>query len=881
MKKLVVGILAHVDAGKTTLSESMLYLCKSIRKLGRVDNKDAFLDTYALEKERGITIFSKQAMIHMPDVTITLMDTPGHIDFSTETERTLQILDYAILVISGADGVQSHTKTLWQLLKQYKVPVFIFVNKMDQPGTNRTQVLMQLKQKLNENCCEMSNIMTEEMKESIAVCDESLMEHYLATDEMNQELIKKAIYERKLFLCYFGSALKQTNVDQLLEGLQKYTYDFEYPEEFGAKIYKIGRDEQGNRMTYLKVTGGTIKVKMVPGAKEEKINQIRIYSGAKYETVSEAGAGTVCAVLGLSDTHAGEGLGKEPNSFEEMLTPVLSYRIILPKECNPLIVLPKLKELEEEDPMLSIEYNEATQEIYIKIMGQVQTEIIQNIMKQRYGFDISFGEESIVYRETIANTVEGVGHFEPLRHYAEVHLLMEPLPVGSGLVFESDCREEVLARNWQRLIMTHLMEHQHIGVLIGAPITDMKITLVNARAHIKHTQGGDFREATYRAVRQGLKQAESVLLEPYYNFVMDLPKESFGKAVIDIERMNGTMDAPDLKEDRVILTGYAPVIMMRNYQKEITAYTKGTGRLECTLKGYAPCHNASEVIAASGYDSETDFYHPTGSVFCSKGSGFLVPWDQVKDFMHLECKDQENPTQQVETIKNNSSEIDSIGTEEIDQIISKTFYSNRKENNSLRRPFTKKAVRIQEQPVTRVYAPKEKQQEYLLVDGYNVIFSNEEMQSLTKNSMDAAKGLLMDLLCNYQAVKQCEVILVFDAYQRSGHQTEVFDYHNIHVVYTKEAETADQYIEKFAHQNSTKYKVTVATSDGLEQVIIRSKGCLLLSARDLIKEMSRMAEENKEAYKKKTESMKNYLFDSVTEPVSEHIKNILHEGKSN
>lgn len=642
MGKIVVGILAHVDAGKTTLSEGMLYTAGAIRTMGRVDNRDAFLDTYALERERGITIFSKQAVFSLGTTQVTLLDTPGHVDFSPEMERTLQVLDYAILVISGADGVQGHTRTLWNLLKRYEIPTFVFVNKMDQAGTDAEVLLQELKTVLEEGCVNFSAKRDAAFYEEAAVCSEDALEEFLDTGRLKDETIQELFLERQLFPCFFGSALRLEGVKEFVEQMQELIKVPAYPETFGAKVFKIARDEAGNRLTYLKITGGSLKVKAVIGG--QKVNQIRIYSGEKYEAVNEVEAGSICAVTGLSDTYPGEGLGAEQGTYLPVLEPVLNYQVIPTEGDDPILLLPKLRELEEEEPQLHIVWEEALQEIHVQLMGEVQLEVLKTLIYERFGVEVEFGQGNILYKETIQNTVEGVGHFEPFRHYAEVHLLLEPGEPGSGVQCMSVCSEDVLDRNWQRLILTHLMETEHRGVLTGAPITDIRITLVSGKAHLKHTEGGDFRQAVYRAVRQGLKQAESVLLEPYYEYRLELPSENVGRAMTDIERMHGTFGLPQTEADRTILTGMAPVSTMRDYQKEVHAYTRGNGTLQCTLKGYAPCHNTEEVLVATGYDSERDTLHPTGSVFCAHGAGFLVPWYEVKEYMHLPSIMQEKPS---------------------------------------------------------------------------------------------------------------------------------------------------------------------------------------------------------------------------------------------
>ena len=859
MGKIVVGILAHVDAGKTTLSEGMLYTSGAIRTMGRVDNRDAFLDTYALERERGITIFSKQAVFPLGTTQVTLLDTPGHVDFSPEMERTLQVLDYAILVISGADGVQGHTRTLWNLLRRYEIPTFVFVNKMDQKGTDAEVLLQELKNVLEEGCVDFSTKRDVHFYEEAAVCSEDALEEFLETGRLKKETLQELFLERQLFPCFFGSALRLEGVKEFVEQMQELIKVPAYPETFGAKVFKIARDEAGNRLTYLKITGGSLKVKAV--IEGQKVNQIRIYSGEKYEAVNEVEAGSICAVTGLSDTYPGEGLGAEQGTYLPVLEPVLNYQVIPTEGDDPILLLPKLRELEEEEPQLHIVWEEALQEIHVQLMGEVQLEVLKTLIYERFGVEVEFGQGNILYKETIQNTVEGVGHFEPLRHYAEVHLLLEPGEPGSGVQCMSVCSEDLLDRNWQRLILTHLMETEHRGVLTGAPITDIRITLVSGKAHLKHTEGGDFRQAVYRAVRQGLKQADSVLLEPYYEYRLELPSENVGRAMTDIERMHGTFGLPQTEADRTILTGMAPVSTMRDYQKEVHAYTRGNGTLQCTLKGYALCHNTEEVLAATGYDSERDTLHPTGSVFCAHGAGFLVPWYEVKEYMHLPSIMQEKPSdssEEKQTAYRVPEETDAwIDTEEVDRIIAQSVSANKKQKT-----LPKKKVPEYYKSTSK---PKKQEvrEEYLLVDGYNVIFAWEDLKDLAQVSIDGARGKLLDVLCDYQGMKKCNLIVVFDAYRVQGHKTEISTYHNIHVVFTKEAETADQYIEKFAHENGKKYNVTVATSDGLEQIIIRGQGCRLLSARELKDEIERtkktLFEEHPQESKKLSLSLKDML----------------------
>lgn len=875
MENIVMGILAHVDAGKTTLSEGMLYLSGTVRKLGRVDHKDAFLDTYSLERDRGITIFSKQAVFSLGNRRINLLDTPGHVDFSAEMERTLQVLDYAVLVISGADGVQGHTETLWKLLKLYEIPTFIFINKMDQPGTDRESLLTELKERLDEGCIVFGKGKNVESLEEIAMTDEAVLDYFMEHETVRNEDICRLIRERKIFPCYFGSALKLDGVQELLAGFEEYMKPFDGKKEFGARVFKISRDDKGERLTFLKVTGGKLVVKM-PINKEEKINQIRIYSGAKYEAVNEVEAGGVCAVTGLSSSYIGQGLGVEKGTAAPFLEPVLTYQMILPEGADTTKVLRELKQLEEEEPLLNIVWNPALEEIHVQLMGEVQTEILKTMIAERFHLDVEFGTGKIVYKETIKSPVVGVGHYEPLRHYAEVHLKMEPLEAGSGLVFDTDCSEDVLDRNWQRLILTHLQEREHPGVLTGAPITDMKITIVAGRAHLKHTEGGDFRQATYRAVRQGLKSAESLLLEPWYSFVLEVPSEQVGRAMSDIGQMNGSFEGPEAedKQGMVRLTGTAPASEMRDYQREVWAYTKGRGRITLTLKGYEPCHNAEEVIEEIGYDSERDVDNPTGSVFCVHGAGFLVKWDEVPEYMHIKedflaekpgIEQDEVMAVQMGNHCNYSGGYSSSYDDdpELLTIMEREFGSKQKERerySSYRKQTVSTPVRH-----TTVIKENEPKKEYLLVDGYNIIFAWEELNELAKASIDAARNKLMDILSNYQGFIGCTLILVFDAYKVKGNQGEVQKYHNIYVVYTKEAETADQYIEKTTHEIGRKYKVTVATSDALEQVIVMGQGAYRISARDFYEEVERTEKQIREINERERGEKRNYLLDYAKE----------------
>lgn len=878
MSKLVIGILAHVDAGKTTLSEGLLYLSGRIRKLGRVDKKDAYLDNFELERARGITIFAKQALLDIDGTQITLLDTPGHVDFSAEMERTLQVLDYAVLVISGADGVQGHTKTLWRLLDLYGIPAFIFINKMDQEGTDRDQLIAELKRQLGDGCVDFGQAGTDSFFEQLALCDEDLMEVYLKTGQIEAPLIKKAIRWHRVFPCFFGSALKLEGVDAFMRGMVAYTEAPSYPEAFGAKVFKISRDEQGNRLTHMKITGGRIKVRdvLANGAWEEKINQIRIYSGQKYQTVSEAEAGTVCAVTGLTQAKPGDGLGMEEASGAPVLEPVLTYRIIPPDGCDPKILLPRLRQIEEEDPELHIIWDEQLEEIRAQVMGEVQLEILKSLIQSRFGLDVSFDTGRILYKETIANVVEGVGHFEPLRHYAEVHLLMEPGERGSGLRYAVDCSDDVLGKSWKNLILSHLKEKEHKGVLTGSPITDMKITLVSGRAHNKHTQGGDFREAAWRAVRQGLKEAESVLLEPYYAFQLELQEKMVGRAMSDIEKMCGTCRVNRIRGEMAVLEGSAPVITMRNYQKEVAAYTRGHGRLMCHIAGYGPCHNPEEVIEMMGYDSERDAENPTGSVFCANGAGFLVSWDQVKNYMHVEsCLKPESRLP--ENTEGNRAEAREkwIAPEEVDRILQQTYYANQGKKTVWHKPSG--ASGSLDKPAPPAGKPKEARDEYLLVDGYNIIFAWPELKALAEDNMEAARSRLLDELCKYRGIRNCRIIAVFDAYRVQGHQEEILDYHNIHVVYTREAQTADHYIEKFAHDNRKKYDITVATSDNLQQVIIRGAGCSVWSAGDLKEELKRVHEGFLQAYLGKRPLEGNSLGEQLSPEAKEQMERLLNE----
>lgn len=1007
-KNICIGLLAHVDAGKTTLAESMLYQSGRIRRLGRVDHRDTFLDTDAQERERGITIFSKQAELVIGERSFTLLDTPGHVDFSAEMERTLQVLDYAILIVSGADGVQGHVETLWKLLAHYQIPLFVFVNKMDQEGTDREAIMRELRTRLSENCMDFSdneeNVSEaaetegmahnqQELYESLALCDEAVMEYYLEHGTITRRQITDMIRERRVFPCYFGSALKLFGVAEFMEGLLRYTESPQYPEEFGARVFKITRDAQGKRLTHMKITGGTLRVKELlsgggfgtakqpdagtsgraltaeqPGTEksvgvatgeqkwQEKADQIRIYSGTDYEPVKEAAAGTICAVTGLTKTFAGEGLGREEDVRQPILEPVLNYKLELPEDCNVHALLGDLRQLEEEEPLLHIRWEEETGEIHAQLMGEVQIEVLCEMIRERYGVEVAFGNGSIVYKETITEPVEGVGHFEPLRHYAEVHLLLEPGEPGSGLTFSSVCSEDVLEKNWQRLVLTHLEEKQHRGVLTGSEITDMRITLLCGRAHPKHTEGGDFRQATYRAVRQGLRMTESRLLEPVYEYRLELPADQVGRAMADIQRMHGTFREPEFagmseivsgrteggqnntagQENRLsemaVLTGTAPAATIQGYQREVTSYTRGRGHLSCSLKGYEPCHNEAEVIASIGYEPERDLDNPTGSVFCAHGAGFVVEYDKVYDYMHLEGtllknerkseaggKSQQTRGRQKEVssgMKPQGSYVPGLHDDkELDAIFQRTYGDIRQERRGWARKTSyrqgssdkegkirtdedieaRKEIRADRGMEARkeicadgsiearkeIWAKKENgsgaeaEKEYLLVDGYNIIFGWEELSSLARLDIGAARNQLMDILCNYQGYRKVEVILVFDAYKVEGNPGSAQDYHNIHVVYTKEAETADQYIEKVTHRIARKNKVTVATSDALEQVIILGQGAQRMSAQGLRQEvLAADIEIEGELAGRRLYSERNYLLENLPEDMAKELEEI-------
>lgn len=845
MKKIVLGILAHVDAGKTTLTESMLYLSKTIRHLGRVDHGDAFLDYNSQERDRGITIFSKQAIFNWNDCQITLIDTPGHVDFSTEMERTLQVLDYAILVISGIDGIQNHSETIWKLLKHYHVPTFIFINKMDSIYANKDKLLNDLKDQFDENCFDFENL-DENFYETIALNNEKLLDYYLEHQTLTKEMIIDEIYQRNLFPCFFGSALKIEGIDTFLNEFTNYVKEKQYPKQFQARVFKITHDKQGNKLTHLKITGGSLKVKEQVG--NEKVDQIRIYSGDKYQLVNEVYAGDICAIKGFKNFEISQGLGNESTVNTPILTPYMDYRIILPENCKQHEALEKLLLLSKEDPQLHINYNNQSKEIHVELMGEIQVEILKNIISERFNLDVEFDHGNIIYKETILEPVEGVGHFEPLRHYAEVHLLLEPGKPGSGLEFAVDCKENVLATSYQRLVLSHLKEKEHIGVLTGSLITDMKITLISGRAHLKHTEGGDFREATYRALRQGLKATKSILLEPYFKFSLEIPVEYLSRAIYDIETMNGTFKLSKEQDEMAYLTGKAPVSKMQNYQSEVISYTKGKGRITLQIDGYYPCTNQEEIISKINYDSESDLENPTGSVFCSHGAGFNVKWDEVENYMHIPYQFKpKNENKEKKLEKTTYSNED----EELENIFIRTYGPIKQHQTTTP---AKKII----SNTTYKYMP-----ECLLVDGYNIIHSWPELKELAKDNLDAARTRLIDIMCNYQGYKKCILILVFDAYKVKNNLGSSYKYHNIYIVYTKEAQTADMYIERTTHELASKYNITVATSDALEQLIVLGQGGKRISSRELRLEVERLDKEKLEEYRRKQAKGYNYLLEDI------------------
>lgn len=845
MKKIVLGILAHVDAGKTTLTESMLYLSKTIRHLGRVDHGDAFLDYNSQERDRGITIFSKQAIFNWNDCQITLIDTPGHVDFSTEMERTLQVLDYAILVISGIDGIQNHSETIWKLLKHYHVPTFIFINKMDSIYANKDRLLNDLKDQFDVNCFDFENL-DENFYETIALNNEKLLDYYLEHQTLTKEMIIDEIYQRNLFPCFFGSALKIEGIDTFLNEFTNYVKEKQYPKQFQARVFKITHDKQGNKLTHLKITGGSLKVKEQVG--NEKVDQIRIYSGDKYQLVNEVYAGDICAIKGFKNFEISQGLGNESTVNTPILSPYMDYRIILPENCNQHEALEKLLLLSKEDPQLHINYNNQSKEIHVELMGEIQVEILKNIISERFNLDVEFDHGNIIYKETILEPVEGVGHFEPLRHYAEVHLLLEPDKPGSGLEFAVDCKENVLATSYQRLVLSHLKEKEHIGVLTGSLITDMKITLISGRAHLKHTEGGDFREATYRALRQGLKATKSILLEPYFKFSLEIPVEYLSRAIYDIETMNGTFKLSKEQDEMAYLTGKAPVSKMQNYQSEVISYTKGKGRITLQIDGYHPCTNQEEIISKINYDSESDLENPTGSVFCSHGAGFNVKWDEVENYMHIPYQFKpKNENKEKKLEKTTYSNED----EELENIFIRTY-------GPIKQHQTTTPAKKNISNTTYKYMP-----ECLLVDGYNIIHSWPELKELAKDNLDAARTRLIDIMCNYQGYKKCILILVFDAYKVKNNLGSSYKYHNIYIVYTKEAQTADMYIERTTHELASKYNITVATSDALEQLIVLGQGGKRISSRELRLEVERLDKEKLEEYRRKQAKGYNYLLEDI------------------
>ncbi len=833
MKRLTIGILAHVDSGKTTLSEGLLYCAGMLRKLGRVDHGDAFLDTHALEKSRGITIFSKQARLLYGDCEFTLLDTPGHVDFSAEAERTLSVLDYALLVVSGSEGIQPHTETLFKLLCRYGVPTFVFINKMDISHLSRQELMGGLK-RLGDGFIDFSDdVPKDEFYDGLAMCSEDMMEQYLDTGTVPADAIRQSIRQRQVFPCFFGSALKLEGIKELLAGLEEYTTEPPRGDEFGARIFKISDDPQGARLTHMKITSGCLKVKDVLHGSgwAEKADQIRIYSGAKYQTVDQAPAGMVCAVTGLTAAHPGDGLGAEAGAPSPVLEPVLAYRAVLPEGVDAHKALSALRKLEDADPALHVAWNEGLQEIRVQLMGEVQLEIVQSLLKERFGLDIGFDQGGILYKETITSTVEGVGHYEPLRHYAEVHLLLQPLEAGGGLVFSTGCKEDELDKNWQRLILTHLKEKTHLGVLTGSPITDMSITLVAGKAHLKHTEGGDFRQATYRALRQGLMQAESRLLEPWYSFSLQVPQECVGRAMNDLQAMGASFDPPEQRQEDAVISGTAPVIKLQGYPAVLTGYTKGRGRLSCEGARYLPCHNSDEVIAAIGYDPESDTDNPADSVFCSHGAGHTVKWNAVFDNMHIPAvlrPKSEPEHEHAAPILSRSDE------EELIRIYERTYGPIRSNPIAAFRP----SVSVQSQN-SRLPEAAETGPEYLLVDGYNIIFAWDDLAAIAKEDMDLARSRLVNLMCNYRGLHRCEIILVFDAYRIKGNTGSVETVNNISVVYTKEAETADSYIERTTHELSKNYRVQVATSDRMEQLIIIGNGAMRISADAFRKEVDR------------------------------------------
>ncbi len=850
MKKTVIGILAHVDSGKTTLSEAILYKTGSIRRLGRVDHKNSFLDTDSIERERGITIFSKQAVFSFNDTSFTLLDTPGHVDFSLEAERTLRVLDAAVLLISGTDKVQSHTETLWQLLKRYNIPTFIFVNKMDLALSSEDELLTAIQASLDSGCISFADTDSPEFFESAACCDEILMEKMLSEGSLSTEDIALSIARRSIFPVLFGSALKTDGVDALLEMLDRYILPPTPNEEFGAKVFKITQDERGARLTHMKITGGALHTKDIIA--DEKVNEIRVYSGTKYKTFGSVSQGEICAVTGLTTSYPGQGLGCEKNSASLSLAPIFSYSVILPPDKEKMTAFKLLKKLEEEETELHIVINEQTGEIEAQLMGEVQLEVLKELISSRFGMDVDFAQGSVIYKETIASRVEGVGHYEPLRHYAEVHLRLEPALPGEGLVFSSECSEEVLSKNYQRLVLTHLAEKTHRGVLTGAPITDIKITLVSGRAHLKHTEGGDFRQATYRAVRQGLMQAESVLLEPWYDFVITLPRYAVGRAMTDIDRMGGTIEAPEAVDSEVSrIYGSAPITAMHGYDTVLTSYTKGHGKLSCSFKGYGKCQNQDQIVSEKGYDPESDINNSPDSVFCAGGAGFTVKWYDVPNYMHLENEKSASETYSVKTAGGALTYKDE---EELIKIFEATYGKIcRKEYKA------PKTVSFSPEKLGKVKAPPQGP-EYLLIDAYNIIFAWDDLKKAAEDNLEEARHLLLERISSYYAVRRTEIIVVFDAYKVKNNPGSIEKENGITIVYTKEAETADSYIERVTHSLSKNHRVRVATGDSLEQMIILGNGAYRVSAEEFRREV--VSAENEIASFVQTHNLQNRSIDN-------------------
>jgi len=828
-RRVVIGITAHVDAGKTTLAEAMLYRTGQLRKLGRVDHGSAAMDSHLLERERGITIFLSQAELPLGDMEVTLLDTPGHVDFSAEMERTLSVLDYAILVISGVDGVQAHTRTLWRLLELYRVPTFLFVTKMDFGRRDRDCLMESLRHELGEGCVDFTPAARDRRMEQLATCREDALEAYLDTGMVPEELVRQLVRQRLVFPCWFGSGLKLEGIDEFLEGLARYVEPPAYPAAFSARVFKISHDAQGKRLTHLKVTGGTLRVRdaISYGGRQEKAAQLRIYTGGRFRPVDQVPAGGICAVQGLTATWGGQGLGEREEAVRPVLEPVMRYRMALPPDCDSRVLLPQLRQLEEEDPQLRFTARDG--ELHVSLMGRVQAEILRSLVAQRFGVEVELDRGRVLYKETIDAPVEGVGHYEPLRHYAEVHLLLEPLPQGSGLVLATRCPEDDLDRSWQRLIMTHLQEKTHLGVLTGSPVTDMKITLMSGRVHIKHTEGGDFRQATYRAVRQGLMQARSRLLEPYYAFRLEVPPEQLGRAISDVRLRSGSFDAPEEAGDMTLLRGRVPVTEFDDYAQEVASYTGGRGRLSLEPAGYGPCHNSDAVIAAADYDPEADLENTPDSVFCAHGGGFPVKWNRVAEYMHLpgcleKPRDEEAPARR-RCIRLDDAELEAIMAREFGPV---------------RRPLYRAPEKRETLPDTGL---REIGQRYYVVDGYNVIFDWDELHALADRDLSAARERLMDTLCGWAAFTHTQVVLVFDGYKVPGSLGEKFDYRGIHVVYTKERETGDMYIERFLQQVGKNDHVRVVTSDGLIQLSAVRTGFMRMSSAEFGRQVAEASDQ--------------------------------------